>query len=100
MIGSHQTLIIFKISCVLAAFQKYYEFKNFIELLPYKKAVEKSKDGFYEMINTYRSELLKRSPGAIGNQKINMQAAAAKNIAKTAKTALNGDLVEGSGEVE
>ena len=53
-------MIIFQISCVLAAFQKYYEFKNFVELLPYKKAIEKSKEGFQEMIGTYRAELLKR----------------------------------------
>ena len=46
IVDSHQIMIIFQISCVLAAFQKYYEFKNFVELLPYKKAIEKSKEGF------------------------------------------------------
>ena len=58
-VSSHQTSIIFQISYVLAAFQKYYEFKNFVELLPYKKALEKSKESFYEIVMSYRSELLR-----------------------------------------
>ena len=85
---------------MLAAFQKYYEFKNFVELLPYKKAIEKSKDGFFEMINTYRSELLKRHSNAIGSQKINMQAAAAKNLQKS-KSLISDSVLEQIGvEVE
>lgn len=59
---THQILLIFQISGVLAAFQKYYEFKNFVELLQYKRAIEKCKEDFYEMINTYRAELLNHWP--------------------------------------
>ena len=82
-------MIIFQISCVLAAFQKYYEFKNFVELLPYKKAIEKSKEGFQEMICTYRAELLKRRvpPNSFSiNNKVNSvpQATAKKSVPNAA----------------
>lgn len=46
---------------MLAAFQKYYEFKNFVELLPYKKALDQSKDSFHEMVSSYRIALLRPS---------------------------------------
>lgn len=82
-------MIIFQISCVLAAFQKYYEFKNFVELLPYKKAIEKSKEGFQEMICTYRAELLKRRapPNSFSiNNKVNSvpQTTAKKSVPNAA----------------
>ena len=40
-------------------FQKYYEFKDFVELLPYKKALDQSKESFHDMLNNYRIALLR-----------------------------------------
>ena len=83
-VDSHKIMIIFQISCVLAAFHKYYEFKNFVELLPYKKAIEKCKESFNEMICTYRAELVRRLPFNTSNscKKVNK----AEEISMNTKT--------------
>lgn len=65
-----KVLVIFQVATILAAFHKYYEFKNFVELLQYKKALAKCKEDFHERISTYRLNLVR--PGSMRELKLLM----------------------------
>ena len=54
---------VFQVAFILATFQKYYLFKNYIELLQYKKAVAKCKEEYHEMLSEYRLRLVR--PGSM-----------------------------------
>jgi len=46
-------LLFMQVWLVLIAFDKYYEFKSFVELIPYKKAMISAKQSFCDAVDSY-----------------------------------------------
>ena len=48
----------FQVTVILVAFHKYFEFKDYVELIPYKRAVLESKEHFATLVESYKEELV------------------------------------------
>jgi len=70
LVEAHKVLLVFQIAALCAVFQKYYEFKNFVELSQYKKAVAKCKETYHKNIVHYRLNLVR--PGKMRDFKVLM----------------------------
>ena len=66
MLETHRIFIVVQVAWVLSAYQKYCEFKDFTELLEYKRAIEQAKESFHKSIFNYRIELVR--PGKMRKQ--------------------------------